>query len=151
MGSTATSILKALETRDQQAKDAYQTRIRQANTNKAKKLHVMVQIEGLPCGMEMDTRSSLTIVSWATIRKAVLGIVKKDLNPQRIHLRDNQGNRIPVIVIGTFQVNFKKISAPLKITVVGGALPSRLSLDWFEALGMEVTEINASTMTVWMN
>lgn len=93
--------------------------------------------------MEMDTRSSLTIVSWATIRKAVLGIVKKDLNPQRIHLRDNQGNRIPVIVIGTFQVNFKKISAPLKITVVGGALPSRLSLDWFEALGMEVTEINA--------
>lgn len=93
--------------------------------------------------MEMDTRSSLTIVSWATIRKAVLGIVKKDLNPQRIHLRDNQGNRIPVIVIGTFQVNFKKFSAPLKITVVGGALPSRLSLDWFEALGMEVTEINA--------
>lgn len=107
------------EERYAEPKNTYQTNIRQVSTSHTKKIHVTVLIEGSPCSMEIDTGSSLSIVSWATIRKLVPGISKKQLEFQRIQLKDYQGNCIPVIGSGTFQVAFKKFKGPLKLTVVG--------------------------------
>lgn len=110
-------------------KDAYHTNIRQTRDHRSKKIHVTITIEASSCDMELDTVSSLTTVSWTTIRKAVLGIRRKNLKPQRLNLRDYQGNRIPVLGCDTMQVSFKDFKGPLELTVVSGSLPSLLGLD----------------------
>lgn len=94
-----------------------------------RKLHVIIQIEGAPCNMEVDSGSAMSIVSRSTILKHWL----QSSHP--VHLRDSQGNSIPVVGIGRFQVAFKNFKGPLRLVVVEGPRTSLLGLDWF-ALGI---------------
>lgn len=41
----------------------------------------------------------------------------------------------------SYQIKFKNFVGPLKLTVVGGTLPSLLGLDWLVSLGMVLTGI----------
>lgn len=123
-------------------KEAHQTTIWHSSGNKAKKIHIEVLIEEYPCEMEVDTGSYLTILSWKTIRKAVLGFKKGQLKPQKIILKDYQGNRIPVLGSGSFQIKFKEFTGQLQITIMDNDLPSLLRLEWFEALDLGVTGID---------
>uniref|UniRef100_UPI0010A03C36 uncharacterized protein K02A2.6-like n=1 Tax=Podarcis muralis TaxID=64176 RepID=UPI0010A03C36 len=106
------------------------------------KLNVTVLIEGAPCDMEIDTGSALSIVSWSTIKRLVPRVSKRQLDSHRVHLRDYQGNDIPVVGVGRFRIAFKDFSGLLRLVVVEGQRPSLLGLDWFDALGLEVTGIN---------
>lgn len=67
---------------------------------------------------------------------------KRQLDSHRVHLRDYQGNDIPVVGVGRFRIAFKDFSGLLRLVVVEGQRPSLLGLDWFDALGLEVTGIN---------
>lgn len=60
--------------------------IRQANFTYLKKINVTVLIKGAPCRMEVDTRSSMTIISWSTIKKLVPRLSKSQLRHQCLHL-----------------------------------------------------------------
>lgn len=85
----------------------------------------------------------MSIVSWSTIKRLVPGLTKRQLDPHRIHLKDYQGNGIPVVGIGQFQIAFKYFPGPLRLVIVEGPGPSLLGLDWFPTVGLEVTGINS--------
>uniref|UniRef100_A0A670I1V5 CCHC-type domain-containing protein n=1 Tax=Podarcis muralis TaxID=64176 RepID=A0A670I1V5_PODMU len=118
------------------------TTIGQTDSPTRRKLNVTVLIEGAPCDMEIDTGSALSIVSWSTIKRLVPRVSKRQLDSHRVHLRDYQGNDIPVVGVGRFRIAFKDFSGLLRLVVVEGQRPSLLGLDWFDALGLEVTGIN---------
>ncbi|CAI5783288.1 Hypothetical predicted protein [Podarcis lilfordi] len=63
--------------------------------------------------MEIDTRSALSIVSWSTIKRLVPRVSKRQLDSYRVHLRDYQGNDIPVVGVGRFRIAFKDFSVLL--------------------------------------
>lgn len=117
------------EDRARDTKEAHQTTIGHSSGNKAKKIHIEVLIEGYPCEMEVDTESYLTILSWKTIRKAVLGFKKGQLKPQKIILKDYQGNCNPVLGSRSFQIKFKEFTSQLQITIMDNVLPSLVGLE----------------------
>lgn len=68
---------------------------------------------------------------------------KRQLNPHHIHIRDYQGNSIPVFGIAWFQVAFKYFRGPLRLIVVEETHPSLLELGWFASLGLDVMGIHS--------
>ncbi|CAI5796320.1 Hypothetical predicted protein [Podarcis lilfordi] len=119
------------------------TTIGQTDSPTRRKLNVMVLIEGAPCDMEIDTGSTLSIVSWSTIKRLVPRVSKRQLDSHRVHLRDYQGNDIPVVGVGQFRIALKDFLGLLRLVVVEGQRPSLLGLNWFDSLGLEVTGINS--------
>nr|XP_034959630.1 uncharacterized protein K02A2.6-like [Zootoca vivipara] len=119
------------------------TPIGQANSLTQRKLHVTVLIEGASCDMEIDTGSAMSIVSWSTLKRLLPRLSKRQLDQHRVHLRDYQGNDIPIVGVGRFWVVFKEFLGLLQLVVVEGPRPTLLGLEWFDALGMEVTGINS--------
>ncbi|XP_058024066.1 uncharacterized protein K02A2.6-like [Ahaetulla prasina] len=91
--------------------------------------------------MEVDTGSSITIMSWSNLEKNLPAIAKRKLRPQKLRVQDYQGNRIPVRGATTVHVKYGQFEKTLPITIVDGTLPSLLGLDWFQALGMGVTGV----------
>lgn len=63
------------------------------------KIFLTVVIEGQPCRMEVDTGSSISIVSWSAIKCLVPTMSKRSLAPCTIRLRDYQGKVIPILGI----------------------------------------------------
>lgn len=110
--------------------------------NSNKKIRLIVQIEGVPCQMELDTGSLTSIVSWSTMKRLLPKLSKHRLQSCSLTLWDYQGNIIPIIGSGKFRVQFKGFTRHLPLTVVEGALPSLLGLDWFESLGLKISGIN---------
>ncbi|XP_058042246.1 uncharacterized protein K02A2.6-like, partial [Ahaetulla prasina] len=98
-------------------------------------------IEGVPCKMEVDTGSSITIMSWDTLVRDLPAIAKRQLQTQKLQVQDYQGNRIPVRGVTSVQVKYGQFKKTLPITIVDGTLPNLLGLDWFRALGMGVTGV----------
>lgn len=90
-------------------RDNYQaeTVIGQASLELTKKIYLTVKLEGAPCQMEVDTGSSMSLVSWSTTKTLVPTIVKKRLRHCYRRLQDYQGNNIPILGSGKFQVKFK--------------------------------------------
>ncbi|XP_058038706.1 uncharacterized protein K02A2.6-like [Ahaetulla prasina] len=93
--------------------------------------------------MEIDTGSSVSIIAWHTISRLVPSLRKHQLDRARLKLRDYQGNHIPILGSGYFQVQYKNFNDRLRIIVVDGILPSLLGLEWFDALGLAITGIHA--------
>ncbi|CAI5767557.1 Hypothetical predicted protein, partial [Podarcis lilfordi] len=94
------------------------TMIGQTDSPTRRKLNVTVLIEGAPCDMEIDTGSALSIVSWSTIKRLVPRVSKRQLDSHHVHLRDYQGNDIPVVGVGRFRIAFKDFSGLLQLVVV---------------------------------
>ncbi|XP_058041463.1 uncharacterized protein K02A2.6-like [Ahaetulla prasina] len=113
-----------------------------AATHVEEKIFTNPKIEGVPCQLEVDTGSAITIMSWDTFVKALPHIAKRKLQKQRLRVQDYQGNRIPVRGTTTVWVEYGQHKKTLPITLVEGTLPSLLGLDWFRALGMGVTGIH---------
>lgn len=125
--------------------ETYQMRIGQASTPYNKKLQITIRIVGSPCEMKINMRSSVTIISWAVLKRAISHIQKRQLRHQQLKLCDYQGNRIPVVGSSKYWVQFGKYDKELPIIVVSGNLPRLLGLHWFEALGMGISGINSIT------
>ncbi|XP_058050661.1 uncharacterized protein LOC131203946 [Ahaetulla prasina] len=115
-----------------------------AATRIEEKIFTNPTIEGVPCRLEVDTGSAITIMSWDTFVKALPHIAKRKLQKQRLRVQDYQGNRIPVRGTTTVEVKYGTYEKTLPITLVEGTLPSLLGLDWFRALGMGVTGVHRS-------
>ncbi|XP_026544539.1 uncharacterized protein K02A2.6-like, partial [Notechis scutatus] len=113
------------------------------------KIRVKVAIENQPCVMEVDSGSSLSMVSWKTFKQLIPAIRRQDLSPQRIILKDYQGNRIPVVGSSQVQVSFKNHIASLPLTVVDRDRPSLLGLQWFAPLGIEVAGVHRAESNDW--
>ncbi|CAI5771466.1 Hypothetical predicted protein [Podarcis lilfordi] len=73
-----------------------------------------------PCDMEIDNGSARSIVSWSTIKRLVPRVFKRQLDSHCVHLRDYQGNGIPVVGVGQFRIAFKDFSGLLRLVVVEG-------------------------------
>ncbi|KAG8140155.1 hypothetical protein E2320_002872 [Naja naja] len=58
------------------------------------KLHVTILLEGKECPMEIDTGSSLSILSWSTLKRLIPSISKKRLQPCNLSLKVYQGQKI---------------------------------------------------------
>ncbi|XP_032078769.1 uncharacterized protein K02A2.6-like [Thamnophis elegans] len=108
----------------------------------AKKIQLMVTLEGKPCEMELDTGSATSIVSWSTIKRLLPQLSKRQLQDCHLTLRDYQGNLIPVIGTRKVRVQFKGFDGRLPLIIVEGRLPSLLGLDWFQSLGLQVSGIH---------
>ncbi|XP_058038703.1 uncharacterized protein K02A2.6-like [Ahaetulla prasina] len=93
--------------------------------------------------MEIDTGSSVSIIAWHTISRLVPSLKKHQLDRARLKLHDYQGNHIPILGSGYFQVQYKNFNDRLRIIIVDGILPSLLGLEWFDALGLVITGIHA--------
>ncbi|KAG8136180.1 hypothetical protein E2320_009153 [Naja naja] len=85
---------------------------------------------GQDCQMEVDTGSSLSLVTWSTIKRLVPKMAKKRLRPRSLTLRDYQGNKIPILGLTKVTVVFKQFKGRFPLIVVERALPSLLGLDW---------------------
>ncbi|XP_026529758.1 uncharacterized protein K02A2.6-like, partial [Notechis scutatus] len=112
-------------------------------------IRVEVAIENRPCLMEVDSGSSLSMVSWKTLKQLIPAIRRQDLRTQKIVLRDYQGNTIPVVGVSQVQVSFKNRAVSLPLTVVDGDRPSLLGLQWFAPLGIEVAGIHQAGSDDW--
>lgn len=124
------------ENRATDEKETHQMTIGHSSMYSSKKFHITVLIKGFPCDMVMDMGSYLTIVTWKTIKKAVPEMEKEQLKPPRVILKDFQGNHVPVIMSGFFQVKFKNFFSQLPLTMMNDNLPSLIGLQWFDSLGM---------------
>ncbi|XP_060543046.1 uncharacterized protein K02A2.6-like [Pantherophis guttatus] len=120
-----------------------------ASAGRANKMAATVLIEGRPCRMEVDSGSSLSMVSWRTIKKLLPHITARDLKRQRLTLIDYQGNRIPVVGIGKFNVAYKTFKATLPLTIVDRDRPSLLGMEWFEPLGLAITGVDHIGNDTW--
>lgn len=56
---------------------------------------------------------------------------------------DYQGKCIPVLGSGLFEISFKKFKGLLHLTIVDKDLPSLLEVEWFDALGLGITNIHS--------
>ncbi|XP_026526821.1 uncharacterized protein K02A2.6-like, partial [Notechis scutatus] len=121
----------------------------QQSTYPVPKIRVKVAIENRPCVMEVDSGSSLSMVSWKTFKQLIPDIHRQDLSTQKIILRDYQGNRIPVAGSRHVQVSFKDHTATLPITIVNRDRPSLLGLQWFAPLGIELAGIHQTGSSDW--
>ncbi|XP_026530779.1 uncharacterized protein K02A2.6-like, partial [Notechis scutatus] len=115
----------------------------------SRKIRVRVTIEKRPCVMEVDSGSSLSMVSWKTLKQLISDILRQDLSTQKLILKDYQGNRIPVAGSSHVQVSFKDHTATLPLTIVDKDRPSLLGLQWFAPLGIELAGINQTVSDDW--
>ncbi|XP_077547987.1 uncharacterized protein LOC144160628 [Haemaphysalis longicornis] len=107
-----------------------------------KKIHVVVEIEGVECEMEVDSGSTFSLISEATARKIFpKGRIPK-LKQLDIVMKDYQGNCIVVQGMATVIVKFRGFGGPLKLVIVKAQLQSLLGLDWFPALRIKVTGVH---------
>ncbi|XP_026532364.1 uncharacterized protein K02A2.6-like, partial [Notechis scutatus] len=113
------------------------------------KIRVKVAIENRPCVMEVDSGSSLSMVSWRTFKQLIPDIRRRDLSTQKVILRDYQGNRTPVAGSCHIQVSFKDHTATLPLTIVDRNRPSLLGLPWFAPLGIELAGIHQTRSSDW--
>ncbi|XP_026574490.1 uncharacterized protein K02A2.6-like, partial [Pseudonaja textilis] len=118
-------------------------------TLQKRKIRVKVTIENKPCIMEVDSGSSLSMVSWKTLKQLIPNIRRQDLSSQRLILKDYQGNRIPVAGTRHFQVSFKGHNAILPLTIVDRDRPSLLGLQWFAPLGIRMAGIHHTEDDDW--
>ncbi|KAL1420804.1 hypothetical protein MTO96_023797 [Rhipicephalus appendiculatus] len=91
--------------------------------------------------MEVDSGSTYSIISDATARRIFPNGCVPNLQPLHIIMRDYQANRIAVRGIGTVRVQFKDFDGQLCLVIVKGKRPSLLGLDWFPALGIDITGV----------
>lgn len=106
-----------------------------------KKVYVDLRIEGTQCQMEVDSGSTYSIISDATASRIFPKGCVPNLQPLDIIMRDYQANRIAVRGIGTVRVQFKDFDGQLRLVIVKGKRPSLLGLDWFPALGIDITGV----------
>ncbi|XP_013909250.1 PREDICTED: protein NYNRIN [Thamnophis sirtalis] len=81
---------------------------------------------------------ALFLTGWWTLPQLPQGIGRR-LSPSTCHLRDYQGNPIPVVGCGTFLVQYGRFKAPLPLIIVRNPLASLLGLDWF---GLSIGSVN---------
>lgn len=98
--------------------------------------------------MELDTGSSMSLISWSTLKQLVPSMAKRRLASCTFRLCDYQGNHIPVLGSGRFRIKYEGFSGRLKLIVVDGTLPSLLGLGWFDT-GLAITGIHANTSDVF--
>lgn len=110
-------------------KDQAETVIGQASLSLWKKIFLTIQLEGVPYCMEVDSGSSLSLVSWSTIKWLVPRITKRWLKPCSLRLRDYQGNNIPILGSYKARVKFKSFWGRLKLIIVDISLPRLLGLN----------------------
>ncbi|XP_060126817.1 uncharacterized protein K02A2.6-like [Zootoca vivipara] len=111
------------------------------------KIYIEVQIEGAPCRMELDTGSTLSIISARTLRELCPNGGPK-LRPAPFTLRDFQKRKVPTMGVGTFRVQYRGRKQQLDLLVVKGPYVSLLGLAWFGPLGLAVTGVNRTSLQV---
>ncbi|XP_053229110.1 uncharacterized protein K02A2.6-like, partial [Podarcis raffonei] len=97
--------------------------------------------------MELDTGSTLSIISAKTLRKLCPTGGPK-LRPAPFTLRDFQKRKVPTMGVGTFRVQYRGRTRQLDLLVVKGSYISLLGLAWFGPLGLAVTGVNHTSLQV---
>ncbi|XP_026580449.1 olfactory receptor 10C1-like, partial [Pseudonaja textilis] len=98
---------------------------------------------------EAHRRAIAKLVSWRTIKRLIPSIRRQELSDQKLILRDYQGNRIPVVDTGHFQVSFRNHTTILPLTIIDKDRPSLLGLQWFALLEIEMAGINHTENGNW--
>ncbi|XP_060100949.1 uncharacterized protein K02A2.6-like, partial [Heteronotia binoei] len=100
-----------------------------------------VLIEGAPCLMEVDSGSSISIISEETLKR-LCPRRRLHTRPADFVLRDFQKN--PVHIVGWARVNVERGSfrGPLDILVVKRQLTTLLGLAWFQPLGIQLVGVD---------
>ncbi|XP_033002290.1 uncharacterized protein K02A2.6-like [Lacerta agilis] len=110
------------------------------------KASFQVSIEGHPCQMEVDSGSGFTIVSDKTARSFFLGGKLPPLEPFPATLQSYSACRIHILGMCSVNVSFKNKRAVLKLVIAKGKRTSLLGTDWFPALGLGISGLNAITI-----
>ncbi|XP_060547527.1 uncharacterized protein K02A2.6-like [Pantherophis guttatus] len=132
----------AKKRREFEPRDGRSIHIDQASAEIEDKVSTVVEINGKPCSMEIDTGSALSIMSWVTLKILLPSFRKDQLSKKRLRILDYQGNRVPLEGVGTFRVTYGDYERDLPLTIVTKQLPSLLGMGWFRALGMGFTGIH---------
>ncbi|XP_060546945.1 uncharacterized protein K02A2.6-like [Pantherophis guttatus] len=98
-------------------------------------------LQGIPASLKEDQTPPIT--------NKQQKIPDKWEETTRLTLIDYQGNRIPVVGIGKFNVAYKTFKATLPLTIVDRDRPSLLGMEWFEPLGLAITDVDHIRNDTW--
>ncbi|XP_015271835.1 PREDICTED: uncharacterized protein K02A2.6-like, partial [Gekko japonicus] len=113
------------------------------------KIHVTVYLNGVPCSMEVDSGSSVTVLSSHTWQRMFPTRSRRRLKAAETQVSDFQGRRIPLAGRDTFMVEFKGKCVELSCLIAEGNRVNLLGLEWFEPLGIALTGVNAVSENKW--
>ncbi|XP_015280350.1 PREDICTED: uncharacterized protein K02A2.6-like, partial [Gekko japonicus] len=113
------------------------------------KIHVTVNLNGVPCSMEVDSGSSVTVLSSHTWQRMFPTRSRRRLKAAETQVSDFQGRRIPLAGRDTFMVEFKGKCVELSCLIAEGHRVNLLALEWFEPLGIALTGVNAVSENKW--
>lgn len=114
-----------------------------SRSSDSKKIHLTLRIEDAPCHMEVDTGSSISILSWSTLRHLVPAITRAQLKEATTSLCDYQGYLIPTLGSLDILVNYATFHG-LPVIVVANPLPL-LELDWIAKLSLSLSVIQTTS------
>lgn len=92
----------------------------------------------------MDTGSSRSLISWASLKALSPRVSRLQLQPCNVLLKDYQGSQIPTLGCSTFHVVYGTFSGRLPLIVVKHDRPSLIGLDWFSALHLSISGIHTT-------
>ena len=92
-----------------------------------------------PFHMQIDTGSSITLISEAMYQKSLRDV---QLQTSTVKLHTYTGEEVPVLGNIVVDVNYKQQTHKLALTVVKGDGPSLLGRDWLEVVNLDWREVN---------
>ncbi|XP_015280720.1 PREDICTED: uncharacterized protein K02A2.6-like [Gekko japonicus] len=113
------------------------------------KIVITVLLDGRPCSFEIDSGSSVTIVSAETWQKLFPDRSKRRLQHADMRVSDFQGRRIPLVGRDTVNVEYEGKCKKLSFLVTEGDWVNLLGLDWFSPLGIGIYGVNKLSENKW--
>ncbi|XP_042147460.1 uncharacterized protein K02A2.6-like [Ixodes scapularis] len=99
-------------------------------------IRVVVEVNGNPLEMEVDSGAVCSVINERTMRQ--LRLSKHKLQPCELRLRTYNQQELKVLGSVMVQVTYKGRQKRLRLVVIKGAGVGLLGRDWFKALGIEL-------------
>ncbi|XP_058046928.1 uncharacterized protein LOC131202197 isoform X2 [Ahaetulla prasina] len=114
-------------------------RVGHASTRLEKKIFTWTHIEAVPCKMEVDTGSSITIISWDTVARNLPEVAKRQLQTQKLRVEvtgvHSSGVNLKDELLKEFEDVFqdclgKYVGTPISFNLDPQMAPIRLKARW---------------------
>uniref|UniRef100_A0A5S6Q817 Reverse transcriptase domain-containing protein n=1 Tax=Trichuris muris TaxID=70415 RepID=A0A5S6Q817_TRIMR len=106
-----------------------------------KKIKVIVNVEGQPLTMEVDTGSNFSIISSSTYTR-LWPIKGPAIKKSQLQLQDYQKHPIDLLGSCDVSVSLKQRKGVLRLLIAKGNRQSLLGLEWFTTLGLNISGVN---------
>ena len=111
----------------------------------------MLEVNGVPLGMEVDTGAALSLISAATYAQLWPAGNSPQLRKPSIRLRTYTGEELQLVGEAVVRVQYQNQQEELNLVVVKGSGPSLLGRDWLQKIRLnwaEVRSLKAASTTL---